>query len=45
MAYTLRSRTTDAGVKVENTDEWLRVSNEDRIGPGLLEDHMAREKA
>lgn len=36
--------TTDAGVKVHDTDNWLRVSNEDKIGPALLEDNMAREK-
>ncbi|KXS96488.1 hypothetical protein AC578_6304 [Pseudocercospora eumusae] len=38
--------TTDYGVKQSNTgpDDWLKVATDDRIGPQLLEDHMAREK-
>ena len=28
----------------QTLDEWLKVSNEDKTGPSLLEDHMAREK-
>ncbi|ORY15746.1 catalase [Clohesyomyces aquaticus] len=36
--------TSDYGVKQMNTDEWLKVSNEDRSGPMLLEDHHGREK-
>lgn len=36
--------TTDYGVKQWNTDDWLRVASEDKIGPALLEDHAAREK-
>lgn len=36
--------TTDFGTKVENTDDWLRVTNNDKTGPMLLEDAIAREK-
>lgn len=36
--------TTDYGVKQSNTDDWLKASTGDHIGPMLLEDHMAREK-
>jgi hypothetical protein len=36
--------TSDYGVKQNNTDEWLRVSNEDQTGPALLEDSFGREK-
>ena len=36
--------TTDHGVKVQDTDHWLRVSSENHIGPSLLEDQIAREK-
>lgn len=36
--------TSDFGVKQGNTDDWLRITNEDRIGPMLLEDSFAREK-
>lgn len=36
--------TTDFGTKIENTDDWLRVSNNDKTGPMLLEDAIAREK-
>ena len=36
--------TTDYGVKQTNTDDWLKVSTEDKTGPSLLEDHAAREK-
>lgn len=35
---------TDWGQKVSNTDHWLSVSNEDRIGPALMEDGHGREK-
>jgi catalase len=37
--------TTDHGVKVENTDQWLRVVDDKHTGPSLLEDQLAREKA
>ncbi|KAI9817201.1 MAG: hypothetical protein M1827_001313 [Pycnora praestabilis] len=36
--------TTDWGIKVSNTDDWLTVSSEDRVGPQLLEDGIGREK-
>ncbi|KAL1955823.1 hypothetical protein VTO42DRAFT_8062 [Malbranchea cinnamomea] len=38
------SLTTDHGVKVHNTDNWLRVVDEKHTGPSLLEDQIAREK-
>lgn len=36
--------TSDWGVKQTNTDDWLKVVNEDDIGPHLLEDAFGREK-
>ncbi|TRM59880.1 catalase-like domain-containing protein [Schizophyllum amplum] len=36
--------TTDHGVPVSNTDDWLKVSNGQNAGPSLLEDQIAREK-
>ncbi|EMC98652.1 hypothetical protein BAUCODRAFT_30922 [Baudoinia panamericana UAMH 10762] len=36
--------TTDYGVKQTNTDDWLKIVNENHTGPMLLEDHAAREK-
>ncbi|KAA1468521.1 catalase [Dentipellis sp. KUC8613] len=38
--------TTDHGVKVSDTDNWLRVVNPHgkSVGPNLLEDQLAREK-
>src|ERR1051326_5260133 len=36
--------TTDYGVKQTNTDDWLKVANDDHTGPMLLEDPFAREK-
>ncbi|KAF5521399.1 Catalase-1 [Colletotrichum aenigma] len=36
--------TTDFGAKVNNTDDWLRVTTNDKTGPMLLEDPIAREK-
>ncbi|TWU78577.1 hypothetical protein ED733_003956 [Metarhizium rileyi] len=36
--------TADFGTKQSNTDDWLRVSNEKKTGPMLLEDGFAREK-
>ena len=36
--------TTDFGVRITNTDDWLSVSTEDHLGPSLLEDTHGREK-
>jgi catalase len=36
--------TSDTGVKQNNTDDWLRVVNDDQTGSMLLEDTFAREK-
>ena len=39
--------TSDHGVRIENTDQWLRIVSDDtnqHIGPSLLEDQLAREK-
>lgn len=36
--------TTDAGGRVSNLDNWLRVSTDQREGPNLLEDHIGRER-
>ena len=36
--------TSDFGVKLSNTDDWLKVVSEDKTGPMLLEDSFGREK-
>lgn len=36
--------TTDYGIKISNPDHTLRVVDEKRTGPALLEDQIAREK-
>jgi len=36
--------TSDYGVRQSNTDDWLRITSDDHIGPMLLEDAFAREK-
>ncbi|KAH7915119.1 catalase-like domain-containing protein [Hygrophoropsis aurantiaca] len=36
--------TTDFGVKVSDTDNWLKVADGHHGGPSLLEDQIAREK-
>ena len=36
--------TTDFGVKVSNTDDWLKVVSDEKTGPMLLEDQVGREK-
>lgn len=36
--------TTDHGVRVNDTDHWLRAVDDDSTGPSLLEDQIAREK-
>ena len=43
-AHTQQPLTTDHGVRVSNTDQWLRVTKDRRTGPSLLEDQIAREK-
>lgn len=42
--HTKQPQTTDHGVGVSDPDHWLRVANEQRTGPMLLEDQIAREK-
>ncbi|MBE3041617.1 catalase [Candidatus Bathyarchaeota archaeon] len=37
-------QTTDHGVGITDPDHWLRVATEQRSGPSLLEDQIAREK-
>jgi catalase len=39
-------QTTDHGVKIPETDHWLKIVNPEtgNIGPALLEDQIAREK-
>ena len=36
--------TSDWGLKVSNTDDWLSVSTEEKQGPALLEDGWGRER-
>ncbi|KAL5333297.1 catalase A [Aspergillus crustosus] len=43
-AHTNHPQATDHGVLISDPDHWLRVSNEQRAGPSLLEDQIAREK-
>src|ERR1700761_8874410 len=43
-AHSAPGITTDFGVSVSDTDNWLKASRGDSIGPSLLEDHIAREK-
>ncbi|KAI5308790.1 hypothetical protein KEM55_004864 [Ascosphaera atra] len=38
------SFTADHGVKVTNTDNWLKAVDENRTGPHLLEDTLALQK-
>lgn len=42
--YAKQHMTTDHGVKISNPDQWLRVVDEKKTGPSLLEDQIAREK-
>lgn len=42
--HTKQPLTTDHGVRVENTDQWLRIVDDKRMGPSLLEDQISREK-
>ncbi|KAI0724260.1 catalase [Cerioporus squamosus] len=39
-----KGMTTDFGVHISDPDNWLQVTNGASPGPGLLEDHIAREK-
>lgn len=41
---TEQRQTTDHGVPISNTDNWLRSVDDHRTGPSLLEDQIAREK-
>lgn len=43
-AHTGDAQTTDHGVRVENSEQWLRAADERKTGPSLLEDQIAREK-
>ncbi|KAI0307937.1 catalase [Multifurca ochricompacta] len=36
--------TSDQGVKVSDTDNWLKLSDGTQVGPLILEDQVAREK-
>lgn len=42
--HTKQPLTTDHGMRVENTDQWLRIADDKHTGPSLLEDQIAREK-
>ncbi|KAK9479571.1 catalase-like domain-containing protein [Lipomyces japonicus] len=42
--YSKQSLTTDYGVQISNTDNWLKTVQDGHIGPSLLEDQIAREK-
>lgn len=36
--------TTDNGIKISDPDHWLLVADENKTGPSLLEDHIARQQ-
>lgn len=36
--------TTDHGVRISDTDHWLKEVNDNHTGPMMLEDQIAREK-
>lgn len=42
--HTSQPQTTDHGVRIENPDNWLKVADDRKTGPSLLEDQIAREK-
>lgn len=42
--HTKQCLTTDHGVRINDTDHWLRSVDDDYTGPSLLEDQIAREK-
>ncbi|KAL2871630.1 catalase catA [Aspergillus lucknowensis] len=43
-AHTKHHQSTDHGVGITDPDHWLRAASEQRPGPMLLEDQIAREK-
>jgi catalase len=43
-AHAKQHMTTDYGIKISDPDHWLKVADEKRTGPSLLEDQIAREK-
>merc|ERR1712225_147869 len=45
-SHSKQHQTTDYGIKVADLDHWLKVVDEenDKVGPSLLEDQIAREK-
>ena len=42
--HTKQALTTDHGVRINDTDHWLRAVDDNYTGPSLLEDQIAREK-
>ncbi|KAL4895613.1 catalase A [Aspergillus ambiguus] len=42
--HTKQPMTTDHGVRISNTDNWLRAVDNAHSGPSMLEDQIAREK-
>ncbi|KAG2414948.1 catalase A [Aspergillus terreus] len=42
--HTDQPMTTDHGVRISNTDNWLRAVDNQHSGPSMLEDQIAREK-
>lgn len=45
-SHSKQNTTTDYGIKVADTDHWLKTVDEksDRVGPHLLEDQIGRER-
>ena len=45
-SHSKQPQTTDFGTKVSDLDHWLKVVDEknNRVGPSLLEDQIARER-
>ena len=45
-SHSKQHQTTDYGIKVADLDHWLKVVDEenDKVGPSLLEDQIARER-
>ena len=37
-------QTTDFGQGISDLDHWLKISNNDRTGPHVLEDQVGRER-